>query len=512
MGAYVSVSFILYLLLMLGIGIYFSHKTVNLGDYYLGGRRMGKWVVALSAQASDMSGWLLMGLPGAIYLSGLSESWIGIGLAVGTYLNWRFVARPLRRFSHAYGDAITIPDFLSNRFHDPSGVVRMVSAFIILAFFLFYTASGFVACAKLFATTFGMPYDWALVLGAFVIVSYTLMGGFSAVCWTDVIQGSIMFFAIAAVPVACVINAGGVSETLELIKSVNANLSQLKGADINLMSFTTSAATGESIGAIAMISCLAWGLGYFGMPHILVRFMSIDNEKNIAASRRIATTWVLVSLAAAVLVGLLGHVYVAKTGVDVDDSEKIFMLMIKGLFHPILIGILMSAILAAIMSTADSQLLVSASAFVNDFYKATLRRNASTRELVWASRLTVAGVAILAAILASQPESDFVKAVMKLVSFAWGGFGAAFGPIILLALFWRRTTLAGAVSGMIAGAATTFIWKFWLNPMAAKYPVFGIYELAPGFAICLLVAVGVSLAGKPPSNEALAEFDRIAKE
>ena len=500
MNIHVVVTFALYLLLMLGIGIYFSRKTLDLGDYYLGGRRMNKWVVALSAQASDMSGWLLMGLPGAIYLSGLSESWIGLGLAAGTYLNWRFVARRLRRFSHACGDAITIPDFLSNRFHDASGVVRMVSAFIILAFFLFYTASGFVACAKLFETTFGLRYDLALTLGAFVIVSYTLMGGFSAVCWTDVIQGSIMFFAIVAVPVACVFNAGGAGEALALIKGVNPDL----------LSFTTSASTGAGVGALGLVSSLAWGLGYFGMPHVLVRFMAIDDEKNIAASRRIAMAWVLVSLTAAILVGLLGHAFVAKSGVVVDDPEKVYMLMIKGLFHPLLIGVLMSAILAAIMSTADSQLLVSASAFVNDFYKTTLRRSAGTRELMWASRLTVAAVAVLAAIMASRPDSDFVKAVMKLVSFAWGGFGSAFGPVILLALFWRRTTLAGAVSGMVAGAATAFIWKFKLSALAAQHPVFGLYELAPGFAICLFVAVVVSLLGKPPSAETVEEFDRIA--
>ena len=500
MDGYVVGAFVVYLLAMLLIGFYFTNKTTSLGEYYLGDRKMNKWVVALSAQASDMSGWLLMGLPGAIYLSGLSEAWIGVGLAVGTYLNWKIVAERLRKYSHRCGDAITIPDFFSNRFRDKSGVVRTISALITLVFFLFYTASGFVACAKLFSTTFGMRYDYALLLGVFVLVSYTLMGGFNAVCWTDVVQGTIMFFAIVAVPLMCIVKGGGIESSLQSLQSLNGDL----------LSLFTSASTGSSLTAIGLVSCLAWGLGYFGMPHILVRFMAIDDAKNISGSRHIAMVWVVVSLSAAILSGLLGHIYVSHSGLIVDDPEKIFMYMIKGLFHPLLIGVLLSAILAAIMSTADSQLLVSASAFSNDFYKTVLRPRASNRELMAVSRISVAAVAIIAGFIALRPESDFVKAVMKLVSFSWGGFGAAFGPVMLLSLFWRRINLAGAVSGMLVGAGTTFVWKFFLSSLADRWSIFGLYELAPGFLLSLLTILTVSLLTPPPSEEITNEFDAVA--
>ena len=504
-------SFVGYLILMLAIGAVFSGKMKSLGDYYLGGRKMNKWVVALSAQASDMSGWLLMGLPGAVYLSGFSEAWIGIGLGVGTYLNWKIVAQRLRKYSQVCGDSITIPDFIANRFRDKTGASRIVAAAIILAFFLFYTASGFVSAAKLFNTMFGMDYTTALWIGAAVVVSYTLLGGYMAVCWTDFIQGSLMFGAIVIVPACVIAAAGGFSATVDQINAVNPYL-------LNLFTNANPSESGiyGAMGIVGLVSCLAWGLGYFGMPHILVRFMSIDNPAEVKGSRRIAMAWVFISLAAAAVIGLVGHLFLAQhPEVSLDDPEKIFMVMINTIFSngvvsKLFAGILLSAIMAAIMSTADSQLLVSASAFTNDLYKKVVHKGADNRELVAVSRLSVAAVAVLAAIMASNTESEFFKVVMKMVSFAWGGFGAAFGPLMLLALFWRRTNLAGAVSGMVVGAATCFVWKFCLAPAyAGSIPLFGIYELAPGFLLSMATIVVVSLLTKAPEKEVLEEFDRV---
>ena len=497
-----------YLALMLGIGFFFSKRQENLGDYYLGGRKMNKWVVALSAQASDMSGWLLMGLPGALYVGGFSEAWIGIGLLVGTYLNWKIVAQRLRRYSQACKDSITIPDFICNRFRDTTGISRVVAALIILVFFTFYTASGFVAAAKLFSMMFSMSYTTALWIGAAVVVSYTLLGGYMAVCWTDFIQGSLMFVAIVLVPAIVVTDAGGFAATVDALNEAN----------VNLLNLFTAAGTGKACGFIGLVSCMAWGLGYFGMPHILVRFMSINNPAEVKGSRRIAMTWVTISLAAAVVIGLVFHIYLKQRGLSLadvgNDPEKCFMVMINGIFSTgifarIFAGILLSAIMAAIMSTADSQLLVSASSFTNDLYR-RVKKNASNRELVNVSRLAVAAVAVVAASMAMNTGSEFFKVVMKMVSFAWAGFGAAFGPLILLALFWRRTNLAGAVAGMIVGAATCFVWKFWLADYAAQYPIFGLYELAPGFLFSFVVTVAVSLLTKKPTQEMMTEFDSIS--
>lgn len=506
MNYYTITSFVIYLVAMLGIGFLFSGKIKNMDDYYLGGRRMNKWVVALSAQASDMSGWLLMGLPGAVFVSGFSEAWIGIGLGIGTYLNWKIVAHRLRQYSKICGDSITIPDFISNRFRDKSGISRTVAALIILVFFLFYTASGFVSAAKLFQTMFEMKYSSALWLGAAVVVSYTLLGGYLAVSWTDFIQGSLMFAAIVLVPSCVVAAAGGFASTVDSLNEINPYLQSL----------FTNASTMKATGIIGLVSCMAWGLGYFGMPHILVRFMSIANPAEVKGSRRIAMAWVFISLGAAVVIGLVGHLFLQQhPDVVLDDPEKIFMVMINTIFANTVIakffaGILLSAIMAAIMSTADSQLLVSASAFTNDIYKKLINKNASNTELVALSRISVAVVAIIAAIMASNNESEFFKVVMKMVSFAWGGFGAAFGPVILLALFWRRVNLAGAVSGMVVGATTCFVWKFVL---AAKYaaccPVFGVYELAPGFILSLATIIVVSLLTKAPSKEITDEFDAV---
>ena len=503
-------SFVGYLFVMLWIGFFFSKKQSNLGDYYLGGRKMNKWVVALSAQASDMSGWLLMGLPGALYLGGFSEAWIGIGLLIGTYLNWKIVAQRLRRYSQVCGDSITIPDFICNRFRDKTGASRVIAAVIILVFFTFYTASGFVGAAKLFSTIFPISYSIALWIGAAVVVSYTLLGGYMAVCWTDFIQGSLMFVAIVLVPAIVICDAGGFAATVDSLNEINPFLQSL----------FTNASTGKAVGFIGLVSCMAWGLGYFGMPHILVRFMSINNPAEVKGSRRIAMTWVAISLGAATVIGLVFHLFLKQRGLTLadvgNDPEKCFMVMINSIFSNgfaarVFAGVLLSAILAAIMSTADSQLLVSASSFTNDIYR-RVKKSASNRELVMISRLAVAAVALVAAFMSMNQESDFFKAVMKMVSFAWGGFGAAFGPLILLALFWRRVNLAGAVSGMVVGTVTCFVWKFVLSGYAADYPIFGLYELAPGFVLSFAVTVVVSLLTARPSAEMLAEFDRVDAE
>lgn len=504
-------SFVSYLFIMLLIGFSFSRRQENLGDYYLGGRKMNKWVVALSAQASDMSGWLLMGLPGAVYVAGVSEAWIGVGLGIGTYLNWKIVAGRLRRYSEVCGDSITIPDFVANRLRDSSGITRLIAALIILVFFTFYTASGFVSAAKLFSVIFPVSYTTALLIGVTVVVSYTLFGGYMAVCWTDVIQGMLMFLAILIVPVWVMADAGGFSSSVNQINAINPNL----------LNIFTSAKTGSACGIIALISCMAWGLGYFGMPHILVRFMSIKSTAEVKASRRIAMTWVVFSLIAAIVLGLVFHLFLAKQGMTLEqagnDPERCFMVMIDRLFSNgiamrIIAGFMLSAIMAAIMSTADSQLLVSASSFTNDIYKRLVRRQASNRELVNISRCSVAAVAVVAALLSLNTEGDFFKVVMKMVSFAWGGFGASFGPLILLSLYWRRLNLSGAVAGMVTGAVTCFVWKFVLaERFAGTCEIFELYELAPGFLLSFIVTIAVSLLTAKPSDEVVAEFDAVDK-
>ena len=505
--------FILYLVFMLGIGIWFFMRSKDAGekDYFLGGREMGAWVSGLSAGASDMSAWVLMGMPASIYAYGMGKAWIPVGLFIGYSLSWIFIAPRLRSFSIVCGDSITIPDFIANRFRDTTGVSRVVAALIILVFFTFYTASGFVSAAKLFSTMFPIAYTTSLWIGALVVVGYTLLGGYMAVCWTDFVQGLLMFVAIVVVPAVVVCNAGGFAATVDQLNAINGNL-------LNLF---TSASTGKACGFIGLASCLAWGLGYFGMPHILVRFMSIDNPAEVKGSRRIAMTWVFISLGAATVLGLVFHLYLKQRGLTLadvgNDPEKCFMVMINGIFNTgvlarVFAGILLSAIMAAIMSTADSQLLVSASSFTNDLY-GRVKKRASNKELVLVSRLAVAAVAIVAAALAMNTESDFFKVVMKMVSFAWAGFGASFGPLILLALFWRRVNLAGAVSGMVVGAVTCFVWKFVLAAKyAAAHPIFNLYELAPGFLLALVVTVAVSLVTKAPAREIVAEFEKVDAE
>jgi len=483
----ISATFIVYLILMMTVGLIYYRKTESLSEYILGDRKLGSWVTALSAQASDMSGWLLMGLPGYAYASGMEAGWIALGLGVGTYFNWKIIAKRLRKYTQIAGDSITLSAYFQNRFKDPSPILRIVSALIILVFFLIYTASGLVAGGKLFSTVFGLPYIAALLLGSVVVIGYTFLGGFMAVCWTDFFQGMLMFFAILIVPVTCIQLLGGYGETIHQIRLFNPEF---------LNPFT--ALDGSGLSWIVILSSLAWGLGYFGQPHILARFMAIKSSDQIKKARIIAMVWVTLSLAAAVLVGVVGRVYLAQT-LEGSATETVFMVMVNTTFPMIVAGILLAAILAAIMSTADSQLLVTASALTEDLYKVLFRKKASEKELVWVSRGAVILVAVIAFILALNPDSS----VLTLVAYAWAGFGAGFGPVVVFSLFWKRMTRNGALAGMIVGGLTVIIWK------QLQGGIFELYELVPGFILASVAILIVSLLDKEPGKEIIEEYEKI---
>ena len=478
----VLTAFALYLIAMLSIGVYYSRSQQRLSDYILGGRSLGPWITSMSAEASDMSGWMLMGVPGLAYSTGISSSWIAIGIAIGTYLNWHFVSQRLRNYTEVANNSLTMPDYLKNRFHDDKNIIRIISAIFILIFFLIYTSSGFVSGGKLFTAVFGIDYFTALLISAGVVVIYTFLGGFMAVCWTDFIQGCMMFLAIVLVPFVGMIVAGGFEPVMTRLATTSPQLLQM-------------APDTTSVGIIGIISSLAWGVGYFGQPHILVRFMAIGDASELKKSKYIAMTWVVISLAAAVFVGLVGKV-VLDTPLTGADSEKVFLFMSRDLFPPFATGLILSAVLAAIMSTASSQLLVTASAVSKDFYHTFIRQNASEKELIYVSRFTVLIVACCAIYLALDPNNY----ILTMVSYAWAGFGAAFGPTILLSLYWKRMTKNGALAGIIVGGLTVLIWK--------QFGWFGIYEIVPGFIFSLIAIYVVSKLGNPPPQEMLDEFDQ----
>jgi len=483
------VTFVVYIALMVLIDLVAYMRTKNLSDYILGGRSLGSFVTALSAGASDMSGWLLMGLPGAVYLSGLSEGWIAIGLIAGAYLNWLFVAGRLRVQTEHNGNALTLPDYFTHRFEDGSRVLRIFSALIILVFFTIYCASGVVAGARLFESTFGMSYETALWAGAAATIAYTFIGGFLAVSWTDTVQATLMIFALILTPVVVMIATGGADTTFAAIELQDAtNFDMLKGATF-----------------VGVISLLAWGLGYFGQPHILARFMAADSVKSIPAARRISMTWMILTLAGAVAVGFFGIAYFSANpdlaGPVTDNPERVFIELAKLLFNPWIAGILLSAILAAVMSTLSCQLLVCSSALTEDFYKAFLRKDASQVELVWVGRGMVLLIAIVAIMLAANPENR----VLGLVSYAWAGFGAAFGPVVILSLVWKQMTRNGALAGMLVGALTVILWKNLLGHL-------GLYEIIPGFIFATLAIVVFSKIGNGPSAGMIKRFDEAEKE
>ena len=478
-------AFVLYIGVMMGIGVYYYRRTKNMSDYFLGNRKLGAWVTSLSAEASDMSGWMLMGVPGFAYLAGLNAGWIAIGISIGTWANWYFVAARLRRYTELAGNALTLPEFLQNRYHDTSNLLRIVPAIFILIFFILYTSSGFVAAGKLFETVFGMPFQYAIFLGAGSVVFYTLIGGFLAVSRTDFIQGVMMFFAILIVPTCAAMSLGGFGETISAISAYKESMFQ-----------PLTKPDGSSMGVIELISLLAWGIGYFGQPHILVRFMAIKSTKDLPQATRIAMAWVILSLAAAVAIGMVGTVYLT-TPLEGTNSETVFLVMTNQLFPPIVAGLLLSAVLAAIMSTASSQLLVAASAFAQDFYKTLLRKDADQSELVWISRASVLIIASIAVFLGFNPDSF----ILDMVAYAWAGFGAAFGPAILMSLFWKRTTRNGIIAGIIVGGVTVLVWK--------QLALFGLYEIVPGFIFALIAIFIVSKFDKEPSREIQATFDKV---
>lgn len=501
-------AFVLYFVAMLGIGFWFFAKSKSNSekDYFLGGRQMGPWVTAMSAQASDMSAWLLMGLPGSILAFGLGKAWIGIGLAIGTALNWIIVAKRLRKFSEASGDAITVPQYLTNRFMAKSSALKIVCAVVFLISFTIYVASAFSAGAKVFTNLFPaldlnpdplvQDTTLAMVIFAVIVLIYTFLGGYKAVCWTDFFQGLLMLVALLAVPIML---ATSNSLNPELI---NQTIVHETGKEYTFIPNLFSASWTD------IVSGLAWGLGYFGMPHIIVRFMSIEKPSMVKKSATVATIWVILTLLAAIMIAYLGRMFIMN-GQDLGSvlltpktpqEEMIFVIITRYLFPGVIAGLLLAAIIAASMSTADSQLLVASSSFTSDIYKPLIRKNASDKELLWVGRIVVIIVSVVAFFIASS-KGEGASAIMSMVENAWGLFGAAFGPVILLSLFWKRFTYNGAVAGIVAGALVDIGWLMYLSST-------GIYEILPGFIACAIVAVIASLIDKKPSQEVLAIYDK----
>lgn len=472
----VIITFIAYLAVMLFIGYWAYQRTENSSDYFLGGRSLGPWPAALSAGASDMSGWLLLGLPGYAYASGFESFWLAGGLLFGTWANWLVSAKRLRTYSICT-DSLTIPEFLSRRFQDNSKLIQTISAFFILLFFLFYTSSGLVAGGKLFETVFGLNYTYAVILGTVCVVSYTLFGGFLAVSWTDLVQGLLMAAALLTVPVMALQNCDG--QLVSNINTVNPELLTL-----------WNDAEGEPLTFLAILSLVAWGFGYFGQPHILARFKASRSNKELATARRIAVSWSGLAMGGAILVGIVGLVYMKQNNAEIGDHETIFMILVNAIFHPVIAGILLAAILAAIMSTADSQLLVSSSALAEDIYKQLINKEASSEKVLFAGRMGVIAISIIALALAFSPDSS----VLGLVSYAWAGFGAAFGPVIVLSLYWQRMNRNGALAGILVGGLTIVVWK-QLNG-----GVFDVYEIVPGIILSPIAVVVVSLFSAEPDQ------------
>lgn len=507
---WVLLAFLCYMVVMIVIGAMYAGKTKNSEDYFLGGRKLNGWVAALSAQASDMSGWLLMGLPGSVYAFGTGQAWIAIGLFIGTVLNWLFVSSRLRRYSIVANNSLTLPSYLENRFHDKKRILLIVSSVVIVIFFLVYTASALTAGGKLFSSVFGVDYRIALTIGAAVILIYTFLGGFLAVCTTDFIQGTLMLVALLLVPIVAYMLIGPESFVDLITKS------EVMGGASSYLNIMHD--SGQRVSVVYIISQLAWALGYFGMPHILIRFMAVSSEKELKKSKVVAIVWVALSLVFAVLIGIIGRAYLFPTILGEGNNpsaENVFIEMIKKVFmediHLAFVGgLFLCGILAAIMSTADSQLLVTASSVAEDLYKGIFKKNASDKNVLAVSRITVVVVAVIAYVIALNPDSS----VMTLVSDAWAGFGAAFGPVVLLSLYWNRTNLSGAIAGIVSGAATVIIWDYIPCMKTAEGLVTlakgtGLYSLAVGFIISLILIILFSLLSKAPSDEILQEFEKM---
>lgn len=489
--------------------VYRKRSNSSSEEFFIGGRGLGPWLTALSAEASDMSGWLLMGLPGVAYFTGASDAmWTAIGLAIGTYLNWKFVAKRLRKYSEKANNSITVPDFFSNRFHDGKHILMTIAALITLLFFSIYTGSCFVTCGKLFATLLGLDYATMMVVGAFVVFLYTFVGGYLSVCTTDLIQGSLMFFALATIFIGSVAAAGGVDNTVAFLKDIPGYLSLTQtatplldenGQQIIVNGLPTFGEAG-AYGIVTIVSGLAWGLGYFGMPQVLLRFMSVRHSDEIKKSRLIAMIWLVVSLSSAVCIGLIGRAVIPIEFLTQASAESVFVVLSRMLLPSFFCGLVVSGIFAAAMSSASSYLLISASAVATNIFKGVLKRDATDKQVLLVARITLTAILIFGICISLDQNSS----IFNIVSYAWAGFGASFGPLILLSLYWRRATLPGAVAGMLSGSATVILWNMFVKPLGGW---FGVYELLPGFVISLLVIVVVSLLTKEPPKEVTDEFD-----
>lgn len=512
----ILIAMVCYMAVVIGIGIYFAKRSNQSSeDYFLGGRSLGPWVTAMSAEASDMSGWLLMGLPGVAYWCGLSDAaWTSIGLALGTYINWLLVAKRLRRYSAVAGDAITLPDFFSNRFHEKKKVIMTLSALFILIFFTVYASSCFVTCGKLFSTLFGASYQSMMIAGALFVVIYTFLGGFLAESASDFMQAVVMIFALTVILITGTLAAGGLQAVVDNAKNIPGFFTFFgiasPSVDANGIQQVANGAPvfGEagSYGFLTIISTLSWGLGYFGMPQVLLRFMAIRKTDELVRARRIATVWVVISLAAAVLIGLMGRAMfpVHETLNTASGAENVFIVLSRHLLPPLLAGLVMAGILAATISSSDSYLLIAASAVSLNIFKGILKKDASDKQVMTMSRIILLLIAVAGVIIAMDENS----VIFTIVSFAWAGFGAVFGPIMLFSLFWKRTTQAGAVAGMVTGGVMVFLWKLVLKPLGG---VFGIYELFPAFVLSCLVILVVSLLTPAPSAQIQQEFDMARK-
>ena len=513
-SAQMLISMVLYMCVVIGIGVYFAKRAnQNSDNYYLGGRSLGPWVAAFSAEASDMSGWLLMGLPGLAYWCGLADAfWTAIGLAIGTYINWLLVAKRLRRYSHVAGNSITLPEFFSNRFHETKKVILTISSLFILIFFCVYAACCFVTCGKLFSSIFGAPYIPMMLCGVAFVVIYTFLGGFLAESASDFMQAIIMVFALIVVLVSGTIAAGGIGEVFENIKNIPGFLEffNIASPAVNeageqiVENGAPLFGEASSYSIISALSMLAWGLGYFGMPQVLLRFMAIRHKDELTKSRRIATVWVVISLFAAIMIGFIGRAYVPAQFLTNSDAENIFSYLASILMHPLFAGLVSAGILAATISSSDSYLLIAASAFSKNLWQRVFHKEATDKEIMHVGRAALLIIAFLGAIIAMDENS----VIFTIVSFAWAGFGATFGPLMLFSLFWKRTTRSGAIAGMLSGGAMVFIWNFLIKPMGG---IWGIYELLPAFIISSAFIVVVSLISGEPDETIQHEFEEAAK-
>ncbi len=506
----ILIAMVIYMAAVIGIGLVYAKKANKSSEnYYLGGRSLGPWVTAMSAEASDMSGWLLMGLPGVAYWCGLADAaWTAIGLAVGTYLNWLIVSKRLRRYSIRANNAITLPEFFSNRFRENKKVIMTIAALFILIFFTVYASSCFVTCGKLFSTLFGLDYKLMMILGAVFVLAYTILGGFLAESASDFMQAIVMIVALTVIVALGVVNAGGFGAVMENAQAIPGFLDFFGLANPSLNEAGEQIVTagkpifGEALeyGWLSIASCMAWGLGYFGMPQVLLRFMAIRKEKELKMSRRIATVWVLISLTVAVFIGIIGRHLFPVEHLTASSAESIFITLSTSFLPPIIAGFVMAGILAATISSSDSYLLIAASAFAKNIFQGVVKKNASDKQVMTMTRITLLVIALVGIVIALDENS----VIFQIVSFAWAGFGATFGPLMVFSLFWKRTTRAGAIAGMVGGAGMVFLWKLAIKPMGG---MFGIYELLPAFIFSAICIVVVSLLTKKPSKEIEEDFE-----